>query len=266
MKIYNDTLKTYLKIFLSLYRNYCFKQSGKDNEFTKEVGDMVQLSYQNGYLMSYAMGIAEACKSVVFTQEKIDELKKLTEEKMRKEAKKIQLKLTSESHKIIKESIIAFKQQKGEFFKNQLERHNLIMDGFFYITSESKDFLKLSDKYKDMSIKKITTNYSKHLNTMISGYEKKFKKSKNPYDQFVQPYEEPYVQIYLSKELKEMHLFCAPHVVKGYAHGVADMHNIFEQNKFYLLSTFQNKNISFSEKSIDQDLFNYRKELIKYKI
>ena len=63
-----------------------------------------------------------------------------------------------------------------------------------------------------------------------------------------------------------MHLFCAPHVVKGYAHGVADMHNIFEQNKFYLLSTFQNKNISFSEKSIDQDLFNYRKELIKYKI
>ena len=155
MKIYNDTLKTYLKILLSLYRNYCFKQSGKDNEFTKEVGDMVQLSYQNGYLMSYAMGIAEACKSVVFTQKKIDELKKLSEEKMRKEARKIQLKLTSESHKIIKESIIAFKQQKAEFFKNQLERHNLIMDGFFYITSESKDFLKLSDKYKDMSIKKL---------------------------------------------------------------------------------------------------------------
>ena len=265
MKIYNNTLKIYLNTLLNLYRNYCFKQSGKDNELTKEVGDIVQLSWENGYLMSYMMGIAEVCKSVVFTQEKIDELKKLTEEKMRKEANKIQLKLTSETHKIIKESVIPFKQDE-EFFKNHLERHNLIMDGFFYITSESKDFLKLSDKYKDMNIKKITTHYSKHLNSMISGYEKKFKKSKNPYDQFVQPYEEPFVKIYLSKELKQMHLFCTPHVVKGYAHGVADTYNIFEQNKFYLLSTFQNKNISFKEKSIDEDLFNYRNELIKYKI
>ena len=266
MKIYNDTLKTHLNTLLNLYRNYCFKQSGKDNEFLKEVGDAVQFSYQNGYLMSYAMGVAEICKSVVFTQKKIDELKKLTEEKMRKEAKKIQLKLTSESHKIIKESIVAFKQQKGEFFKTQLERHNLIMESFFYITSETKDFLKLSDKYKDMDIKKISTNYSKDLDSMILGYEKRFNKSKDPYDQFVQPYEKPYVQIYLSKELKEMHIFCTPHIVKGYAHGVADVHNIFEQNKFYLLSTFQNKNISFEEESIEQDLSNYRDKLMKYKI
>jgi hypothetical protein len=264
MKIYNDTLKTYLKIFLSLYRNYCFRQSGKDNEFTKEVGDMVKLSYENGYLLSYALGIAEVCKSTVFTQEKINELKKLPEDKMRKEAQKIQSILSSSSHKIIKDSIAAYKE-KGKFFDYQLERHNLIMDGFFYITSESKDFLKLSEKYKDMNIKKITTNFTKQLNKMISGYEKRFKKSKNPYDQFVQPYEEPYVKIYLSKELKDIYLFCTPNVVKGYAHGVADMSNIFEKNKFYLLTTFQNKNISFSEKSISQDLLNYQKELIKYK-
>lgn len=44
MKIYNDTLKTYLTTLLNLYRNYCFKQSGKDNEFLKEVGDTVQFS------------------------------------------------------------------------------------------------------------------------------------------------------------------------------------------------------------------------------
>ena len=264
MKIYNNTLKTYLNILLNLYRNYCFKQSGKENEFTKEVGDNVQFFYEKGYFMSYMMGIAETCKSVVFTQEKIDELKKLGEEKMRKEAKKIQLKLTSESQKIIKESVIGYKQN-DEFFKNQLERHNLIKDGFFYITSESHDFLLLSDKFKDMDIKKITTYYSKHLNSMISGYEKKFK-SKNPYDQFVQPFEEPYVKIYLSKEIKEMYLDSTPYIVKGYAHGVADINNIFEQNKFYLLSSLQNKNISFKEKSIDEDLFNYRKELIKYKI
>ena len=137
----------YLKILLSLYRNYCFKQSGKENEFTKEVGDSVQFFYEKGYFMSYMMGIAETCKSVVFTQEKIDELKKLGEEKMRKEAKKIQLKLTSESQKIIKESVSGYKQN-DEFFKNQLERHNLIMDGFFYITSESHDFLLLSDKFQ----------------------------------------------------------------------------------------------------------------------
>ena len=67
--------------------------SGKDNEFTKEVGDMVQLSYQNGYLMSYAMGIAEACKSVVFTQKKIDELKKLSEEKNEKRGEKNTIKI-----------------------------------------------------------------------------------------------------------------------------------------------------------------------------
>ena len=73
MKIYNNTLKTYLNILLNLYRNYCFKQSGKENEFTKEVGDSVQFFYEKGYFMSYMMGIAETCKSVVFTQEKIDD-------------------------------------------------------------------------------------------------------------------------------------------------------------------------------------------------
>ena len=117
-----------------------------------------------------------------------------------------------------------------------------------------------------MDIKKITNHYSKNLNSMIAGYEKKFKKSKNPYDQFVQPYEEPYVQIYLSKELKEMYLDYTPYIIKGYVHGVADLNNISEKNKFYLLSTVQNKNISFDEKSIDEDLLNYRNELIKYKI
>ena len=265
MEKFNNTFKTHLNILLNLYRNYCFTQSGKENEFTKEVGDNVQFFYEKGYFMSYMMGIAELCKSVIFTQEKIDELKKLGDEKMRKEANKIQTKLTSESHKIIKESVIGYKQN-NEFFKSQLERHNLIMDGFFFITSESKDFLRLSDKFKDMDIKKIASYYSKHLETLISGYEKRFKKSKNPYDQFVQPYEEPYVKIYLSKELKEIYLDSTPYIVKGYAHGVADIHNIFEQNKFYLLSLLQNKNISFKEKSIDEDLFNYRKELIKYKL
>ena len=265
MKIYNNTFNAHLNILLNLYRNYCFKQSGKENEFTKEVGDNIQFLFEKGYLMSYMMGIAEVCKSVVFTQEKIDELQKLSEEKMRKEANKIQSKLTSESQKIIKESVIGYKQNE-EYFKSQLERHNLIMDGFFYITSESKDFLKLSDKYKNMDIKKITTHYSKHLNSMIAGYEKKFKKSKNPYDQLVQPYEEPYVQIYLSKELKEMYLDYTPYIIKGYVHGVEDLNNISEKNKFYLLSTVQNKNISFDEKSIDEDLLNYRNELIKYKI
>ena len=93
---------------------------------------------------------------------------------------------------------------------------------------------------------------------MISGYEKRFKKSKNPYDQFVQPYEEPYVKIYLSKELENIYLFCTPHIVKGYAHGVADMSNIFGQNKFYLLTTFQNKNIS--EFMTHQEIFNSLKK------
>ena len=79
--------------------------------------------------MSYAMGVAASCKSVVFTQKKIDELKSLGEDKMRKEAQKIQSKLTKESHKIIKDTVIAFKNN-NEFFNNQLERHNLIMDGF----------------------------------------------------------------------------------------------------------------------------------------
>ena len=120
MKIYNDTLKTYLKIFLSLYRNYCFKQSGKENEFTKEVGDNIQFLFEKGYLMSYMMGIAEVCKSVVFTQEKIDELQKLSEEKMRKEANKIRSKLTSESQKIIKESVIGYKQNEEFFAERKL--------------------------------------------------------------------------------------------------------------------------------------------------
>ena len=70
----------------------------------------------------------------------------------------------------------------------------------------------------------------------------------------------------MSKELKEIYVDTTPYIVKGYAHGIADINNILEQNKFYLLSLLQNKNILFKEKSIDEDLFNYRKELIKYKI
>jgi len=152
MEKFNNTFKTHLNILLNLYRNYCFTQSGKENEFTKEVGDNVQFFYEKGYFMSYTMGIAESCKSVIFTQEKIDELKKLGDEKMRKEANKIQTKLTSESHKIIKESVIGYKQN-NEFFKSQLERHNLIMDGFFFITSESKDFLRLSSSLSASSLR-----------------------------------------------------------------------------------------------------------------
>ena len=63
-----------------------------------------------------------------------------------------------------------------------------------------------------------------------------------------------------------MYLDYTPYIIKGYVHGVADLNNISEKNKFYLLSTVQNKNISFDEKSIDEDLLNYRNELIKYKI
>ena len=265
MREFKNSFKVNLNILFNLYRNFCFTQSGKNNEFTKEVGDRVQFLYQKGYLMSYAMGVAESCKSVVFTQKKIDELKSLGEDKMRKEAQKIQSKLTKESHKIIKDAVLGFKNN-NEFFENQLERHNLIMDGFFFITSESKDFLKLSDKFKDMDVKKISSFYNKHLKTLLSDYQKRFKKSKNPYDQFVQPYEEPYVRIYLSKEIKEMYTDTTPYIVLGYSHGITDVHDILNQNKFYLLSMLQNKNISFAEKTIDADMYKYRKELIKYRL
>ena len=73
-KLRTKNFKTYLNILLTLYRNYCFAQSGKEKEFTKEIGDKVQFFYRKGYFMAYMMGVAEVCKSVIFTQEKIDEL------------------------------------------------------------------------------------------------------------------------------------------------------------------------------------------------
>jgi hypothetical protein len=38
------------------------------------------------------------------------------------------------------------------------------------------------------------------------------------------------------------------------------------ENKFYLLSLLQNKNISFKEKSIVSELIESKEELTKYKI
>ena len=80
--------------------------------------------------MSYAMGVAESCKSVVFTQKKIDELKSLGEDKMHKEAQKIQSKLTKESHKIIKDAENVKSEDTVAIYKNT-QNYNLLNLFFF---------------------------------------------------------------------------------------------------------------------------------------
>jgi len=272
MNKFKNTFKVYLNTLLSLSKNYCFRDSINQNELPKQVGDMIEFAYAKGFLMSYCMGVAETCKSVIFNQEKIEGLKKLGNEKMRNEYHKIQKKLDSESAKIIEELVVGYKNN-SKYFDAQLERHNLTMKTFFYITSETKNFSELSDKFKDMDIKKIATFYLKHLNNFISQCEEKYENSKNPYDKFVSPHEEQYVGLYTSKKLREINIDITPHTIQGYSYGIADTLNLSntinlpsKENKFYLLSFLQNKNISFKEKSVISELIESKEELTKHKI
>lgn len=61
---------------------------------------------------------------------KIEELKQLGDKKMHIEYDKIQTKLSSDSIKIIKDSIVGYKNN-SEYFDAQLERHNSTMRFFF---------------------------------------------------------------------------------------------------------------------------------------
>lgn len=275
MTKFEHTFKIYLNTLLNSSKNYCYRNSNKQNELTKEVGDMIEFGYAKGFLMSYCMGVAETCKSVIFDQEKIKELKKLDEEKKHIEFNKIQTKLDSLSIKIIKDSIVGYRND-NEYFNDQLKRYNSTMKCFFYMTAETKDFSVLSDKFKDMKIKKISSFYLEHLNNFFSDCKKKMD-SKSPYEKFLSPHEQEYWYIYFSKELKEINIDITPHTLQGYVHGTADTLNLadiinspfnlpFKKNKFYLLSFLQNKDISFKEKSIFSELIESKEELIKYKI
>ena len=287
MNIYKNTLKVHISILLNLYRNYCLKNSPNGNEFSKEIGDKIEFLYERGFLMAYAMGVTEVCKSVVFTKKKINELKKISKVKSRKkkedeylkykdwekiileqERNKIENKLLPLALKIIEQNVEAFKNNKA-LFKELLERHQQIINGFFYITSTKNDFRIISKKYSNMNINKIRSFFSHHLDLMISRFKKRFDDEnikKNPYSMFVQPYEEPYVKIYHSEELKEMYLENTPYTIKGYAQGIEDTYNLHQKGKFFLLSTILDKNISFKEKSITLELQNYKKNISKHKI
>jgi hypothetical protein len=271
MTKFENTFKIYLNTLLNSSRNYCYRNSNKQNELTEEVGDMIEFANAKGFFMSYCMGVAETCKSVIFTKEKIEELKKLNNKKMHIEYDKIQKKLNSDSIKIIKDAVVGYKND-NEYFNAQLKRYNSTMKFFFYITSETKDFLVLSDKFKDMKINKISNFYLKHLNNFLSRCKER-EKNKNPYDKFLLPHEQEYWTLYLSKELKEIYIDITPHTLQGYVHGSADTINLTDtinlpskENKFYLLSLLQKKDISFKEKSIFSELIESKEELIKYKI
>ena len=271
MNKFRNTFKVYLNTLLNSSKNYCFRNSNKQNELTKQVGDIIEVAYSKGYLMSYCMGVAENCKAIIFNQEKIEELKQLGDKKMHIEYDKIQTKLSSDSIKIIKDSIVGYKNN-SEYFDAQLVRHNSTMRFFFYITSETKDFLVLSDKFKDMEIKKISTFYLKHFNNFIADCKER-ENSKSAYAKFLSPHEQEYWGVYFSKELREINVDITPHTIQGYAHGIADTLNLADtinlpsiENKFYLLSLLQNKNISFKEKSIVSELIESKEELTKYKI
>ncbi len=269
MNKFNNTLKLYLNTLLSLSKNYCFRTSDKINELTKQVGDIIEFTYAKGFLMSYCMGVAETCKSIIFDKEKIEELKKLGDEKMHTEYHKIQTKLDSEIIKIIKDSIVGYKND-NEYFDSQLKRHDSTMRFFFYVTSETEHFISLSDKFKDMEIKKIYSFYLKYFNSFISECKKR-EDSKSPYTKFLSPHEQEYWMVYFSKELREINIDITPHTIQGYAHGIADTLNLAEtinspsnDNKFYLLSLLQSKNISFKEKSVFSELLKSKEEFIKY--
>ena len=271
MNKFKNTFKVHLNTLLNSSKNYCFRNSNKQNELTKQVGDRIEFAYSKGYLMSYCMGVAENCKAIIFNQEKIEELKKLDDNKMHIEYQKIQTKLSSDSIKIIKDSVVGYKNN-SEYFDAQLERHNSTMRFFFYTTSETKDFLALSDKFKDMEIKKISTFYLKHFNNFIADCKER-ENSKSAYAKFLSPHEQEYWGVYFSKELREINVDITPHTIQGYAHGIADTLNLADtinspsiENKFYLLSLLQKKNISFKEKSIVSELIESKEELTKYKI
>jgi hypothetical protein len=102
MNKFENTFKVHLNTLLNSSKNYCFRNSNKQNELTKQVGDRIEFAYSKGYLMSYCMGVAENCKAIIFNQKKIEELKKLGDKKMHTEYHKIQTKLSSDSIKIIK--------------------------------------------------------------------------------------------------------------------------------------------------------------------
>tara|TARA_Y100000996_G_C22428743_1_gene604700 strand:- start:45 stop:899 length:855 start_codon:yes stop_codon:yes gene_type:complete len=272
MKIFEKTFETYLGILLNLSRDYSYYENKGKTDFSKKVGDTIQQLYKNGYLMAYAIGVSEICKESFFTQKKIDELKKLGEKKTKKEFHKLQKKINTLREKIVLKLILGFKNNK-EYFSNQLERHNYIFDLFNYINNEKINYFDLSYKYRYNKIDQIKSSNQKNLKKISDYYKKKFK-SKNPYDQFVQPYEENVVKMLYSKELKKLYEDSSNHIIQGFSHGVADIENMIMQcgwgrgnkdyGKFNLAASMHNRTVLFRETFLDVEIEKYITKIEKY--
>lgn len=270
---FEKTFNIYLKSLLDLSRFYNFQESGDQNSFTKKVGDNTQKFFSQGYFISYALGAAENAKNSIFTAVKLEELKKLEQDEMKKEFNKIQDILNKYALKVILNLFAYYKSNKN-VFDTHMEMQNSIFDTYFYLSNEKKDFSSVANLYEKSSFKKV----QKKSKSLIERIKKKFEnkmKSKNPYDQFVMPYEEKIAKFVLSKEMRNLFINNSPYIIIGYTHGVIDIENLANQfslnllnkkyEKFYLLSSLQEKVITFKDKLFTEKFAEFESELLKYK-
>ena len=270
---YEKTLKVYLNALLELSRFYNFKQSEDSSSFTKKVGDNTEKFFNQGYFISYALGASENAKNSVFTADKIEKLKKLEANQMKKEFNKIQDTFNKHALKVILNSFPFYKSNK-DIFDTHAEIQSSIFETYFYLSCEKKDFSSVATLYEKSSFEKV----QKKSKSMIEEAKKKFDKkmtSKNPYDQFVMPFEEKLAQFCLNKEMKNLFINNSPYIIIGYTHGVIDIKNLasqFSQNllnkkyeKFYLLSSLQEKNVTFKDELFNEKFAEFESELLKYK-
>jgi hypothetical protein len=272
--IYEKTFEAYLNCLLELSRFYNFHQSGDPNSFTKKVGDNSEKFFNQGYFISYALGVSENAKNSVFTVSKIEELKKLEEDKMREEFNKIQDIFNKHALKVILNSFPFYKSNK-DIFDSHLEMQKSIFDTYFYLSCEPTDFSSIANIYEQSSFEKVQKNSKVMIENAKKDFEKKMK-SKNPYDQFVMPFEEKLAQFSLNEEMKNLFINNAPYIIIGFTHGVIDIENVANQfgfnmfekkyEKFYLLSSLQGKNITFKDKIFSEKFLELETQLAKYKL